>query len=39
VIGGPVWGASGARYVYVAATDLERTREVLDPPDEPELGG
>jgi putative signal transducing protein len=39
VIGGPEWGASGARYVYVAATDLERAREVLDPPDEPELGG
>jgi hypothetical protein len=33
VIGGPEWGASGARYVYVAATDLERAREVLEPPD------
>jgi Putative prokaryotic signal transducing protein len=34
VIGGPEWGASGARYVYVAATDLERARELLEPPDE-----
>jgi hypothetical protein len=36
LIGGPEWGASGARYVYVAATDLARAREVLQPPDEPE---
>ncbi len=28
-IGGPEWGASGARYVYVQAADLERAREVL----------
>jgi hypothetical protein len=33
VIGGPEWGASGARYIYVAATDLERAREILEPPD------
>ena len=39
VIGGPEWGASGARYIYVAATDLERAREVLGPSDEPEPGG
>jgi hypothetical protein len=30
-IGGPEMGASGARYVYVAATDLQRAREVLEP--------
>jgi hypothetical protein len=36
VIGGPEWGASGARYIYVAATDLKRAREVLEPPDQPE---
>jgi hypothetical protein len=36
VIGGPEWGASGARYIYVAESDLERAREVLEPPDEPE---
>ena len=34
VIGGPEWGESGARYVYVAATDLERARELLEPPYE-----
>jgi hypothetical protein len=28
-IGGPEWGASGARYVYVEARHLERAREVL----------
>jgi hypothetical protein len=28
-IGGPEWGASGARYVYVRASDLERARNVL----------
>jgi hypothetical protein len=39
VIGGHEWGASGARYICVAATDLERAREVLGPPDEPEAGG
>jgi hypothetical protein len=36
VIGGPEWGASGARYVYVEATDLERARAVLKPSAEPE---
>jgi len=35
VIGGPEFGASGARYVYVEATDLERAREVLEPSAEP----
>lgn len=28
-IGGPEWGFSGARYVYVQAGELERAREVL----------
>ena len=28
-IGGPEWGASGSRYVYVRAHDLERARDVL----------
>ena len=37
VIGGPEWGASGARYIYVAATDLERAREILEPPHEPPI--
>ena len=37
-IGGPEMGASGARYIYVAATDLERAREVLGPSDQPEPG-
>ena len=36
VIGGPEWGASGARYIYVADGDFERAREVLEPPDEPD---
>jgi 3-hydroxyisobutyrate dehydrogenase-like beta-hydroxyacid dehydrogenase len=31
VTGGPEMGASGARYVYVAAAELERAREVLAP--------
>jgi hypothetical protein len=35
VIGGPEWGASGARYVYVETTDLERARAVLKPSAEP----
>jgi hypothetical protein len=39
VIGGPEWGASGARYVYVEATDLKRAREVLETRDEPEPSG
>ena len=29
-IGGPEWGASGGRYVYVSEDDYERAREVLD---------
>ncbi len=29
-IGGPEWGASGARYIYVEAVNLERAREVLN---------
>jgi hypothetical protein len=37
VIGGPEWGASGARYIYVESTDLERAHEVLEPPEENEL--
>jgi|GEM_PF-1528824 hypothetical protein len=28
-IGGPEWGFSGARNVFVSARDLERAREVL----------
>lgn len=39
VIGGPEWGESGTRYVYVASTDLERARAFLEPPGDPELGG
>jgi hypothetical protein len=39
VIGGPEWGPSGARYVYVAATELERAREILEPPDEADPDG
>jgi Putative prokaryotic signal transducing protein len=38
-LGGPEFGASGARYVYVEATDLARARKVLEPPDESEFGG
>jgi hypothetical protein len=30
-IGGPEWGASGTRYVYVAADDYERAKTLLDP--------
>jgi hypothetical protein len=29
-IGGPEWGASGSRYIYVAAGDLERAKALLD---------
>jgi putative signal transducing protein len=29
-IGGPEWGASGSRYIYVAAGDLERAKTLLD---------
>jgi len=29
-IGGPEWGASGSRYVYVRAADAPRARQVLD---------
>jgi hypothetical protein len=28
-IGGPEWGASGSRYVYVRAAELERARAIL----------
>jgi hypothetical protein len=28
-IGGPEWGASGARYAYVEPADLERARGIL----------
>jgi hypothetical protein len=28
-IGGPEWGVSGARYIYVEASHLERAREIL----------
>ena len=28
-IGGPEWGVSGARYVYVRASDLQQARDVL----------
>jgi hypothetical protein len=28
-IGGPEWGASGSRYVYVPAAELELARSVL----------
>jgi hypothetical protein len=28
-IGGPEWGASGARYVYVRAADEARARDIL----------
>jgi hypothetical protein len=31
-IGGPEWGASGSRYVYVEAEDLDRAREILAEP-------
>jgi len=29
-IGGPEWGASGSRYIYVAAGDYERAKAWLD---------
>jgi putative signal transducing protein len=29
-IGGPEWGASGSRYIHVAAVDLERAKTLLD---------
>lgn len=35
-IGGPEWGASGARYIYVPASELERARDLLSPPGEAE---
>jgi hypothetical protein len=28
-IGGPEWGPSGSRYVYVRASELERARVIL----------
>ena len=31
-IGGPQWGASGSRYVYVELGDLDRAREALGTP-------
>ena len=31
-IGGPEWGSSGARYVYVRPSDEARAREILSPP-------
>jgi hypothetical protein len=38
-IGGPEWGASGSRYVYVRAADEARARDILavqDPsPEDP----
>ncbi|HTQ67464.1 MAG TPA: hypothetical protein VMI13_02110 [Solirubrobacteraceae bacterium] len=34
-IGGPEWGSSGARYVYVRADELQRAREVLGTRDAP----
>lgn len=30
-IGGPEWGSSGSRYVYVDATDAERASNLLKP--------
>jgi hypothetical protein len=33
-IGGPEWGPSGAHYVYVEATDLERAQELLTAADD-----
>jgi hypothetical protein len=32
-IGGPEWGASGSRYVYVRAADEARARDLLAVPD------
>jgi hypothetical protein len=29
-IGGPEWGASGSRYIYVAAGDYERAKKWLE---------
>lgn len=37
-IGGPEFGASGARYLYVAAAEEERARALLEPSDEPDSG-
>jgi hypothetical protein len=34
-IGGPEWGASGARYAYVEPADLERARVILGAAGEP----
>jgi len=34
-IGGPEWGSSGARYVYVRAGELDRARDVLGLPVPP----
>ena len=41
-IGGPEWGASGARYAYVEPADLERARGILgagEPSDEQSSDG
>jgi hypothetical protein len=32
-IGGPQWGASGVRYVYVQEQDAERATELLSTPE------
>jgi hypothetical protein len=32
-IGGPEWGSSGARYIYVSASDEADARRVLDSSD------
>ena len=29
-IGGPEWGSSGSRYIYVKATDVERASSLLN---------
>jgi hypothetical protein len=34
-IGGPEWGASGSRYIYVHAADEADARGVLSPQDSP----
>jgi hypothetical protein len=32
-IGGPEWGASGARYIYVQEQDAERAAQLLSAPE------
>lgn len=34
-VGGPEWGASGPRDVYVSARDIERARELLTSDENP----